>query len=148
MSISTDPQSYSPQELASLEQQLLDELQHRLGEAPTPDTPRYLTDLLDHLFTVLPFRFDMKEKSGYLADVTKKFPNWQDQVDALRLEHALLYEDLRGLRASVDDERRYREEAPRVMQRIVSWMERLQKHDTEERRLTQLAANLMLGGEE
>jgi hypothetical protein len=136
---------YDAQQLAQLEFLLLGDLRQILGEPATPDTRHYLATVLDLMFEMLPYRFAMKEAGGYLDEVTKKFPGWDDQVAALCCEHGLLYEDLRDLRRDVSDESRFDRGSEAIVARIGEWMERYARHEQEERRLTQLAANLELG---
>lgn len=125
---------------------LMGELRELLGDPPSELTRRAMAVVLDALFELLPARFDGEESDGYLSGVTRRFPHWQDQVDALRIEHALLYEELRDVRASVEDSKGFGRSPERIMQGVGDWMDRVRTHEREERRLVQLATNLTLGG--
>lgn len=132
-------QADSIRELAQLEYLLLGDLHQILSEPVSSHTRPNLVAVLDLLFTMLPSRFDLEESSGHLAAVLDQFPNWHDQVEMLRIEHALLYEELRDLRQALDGEAPYEPVSEEVIHRIRTWMDRLRNHEREERRLTLLA---------
>lgn len=121
-----NPIPRSPRDIAQTEHLLLCDLKRLLGSTLTLETRPYLANVLDCLFELLPSCFAMKERGGYLTEVTRKFPSWTDQVEALRMEHDSLYEDLRELRRSLDHEMSYQAAAPRILQRIAGWSERLE----------------------
>jgi len=146
MTAITAPRTVSPRQIARFEYLLLGDLREVLSLPPGPHTRPELVALLTRLFELLPQQFAMKEQGGYLSEVTERFPNWQDQVDALRIEHAFLYEDLRSLRNDVDDPMRFRAAKESTMARIAEWMDRFRNHELEERRLAQLGMNLEIGG--
>jgi hypothetical protein len=132
-------------DLVQWEYLLLGELRELIADPPTELTRRAMAMVLDALFDLLPARFDSEEHGGYLTDVTRRFPHWQDQVDALRVEHGLLYEELRELRASVEDADRFRTHSARILEATAEWMDRVRTHEREERRLEQIACNLTVG---
>ncbi len=146
MTAFTATRPVTPRQIAGLEFLLLGDLREALSQPPGPHTRLELVELLNRLFELLPHRFAMEEDGGYLAEVTRRFPNWQDQIDALRIEHAFLYEDLRGLRNDVDDPMRFRASKKLTMARIAEWMDRFRSHEIEERRLAQIGMNLEIGG--
>ena len=131
--------------LAKLEYLLLGDLRLLLVEAPTAESRHQLVTLLEELFGMLPFRIAAKEEGGYLTDVTKQFPGWLDQVQALGAEHGILYEELRELRAAVNEDGDFPAHAAELFSQIGEWMERYARHEKEERRLLQIATNLELG---
>ncbi|MCC7424720.1 MAG: hypothetical protein IT428_31000 [Planctomycetaceae bacterium] len=132
-------------DLVQWEYLLLGELRELIADPPTELTRRALAMVLDALFDLLPARFDSEEHGGYLTDVTGRFPHWQDQVDALRVEHGLLYEELRDLRSSVEDPEMVRKHSARLLSATEDWMDRVRTHEREERRLQQIATNLTVG---
>lgn len=148
MAISTLSFRFAPaHKLVRFEYLLLGDLRLALSEPPTPESRREISAILDLLFELLPARFQMEEAGGYLADVTRRFPNWQEQVDSLRIDHAILYENLRDLRKAIDGEPVSQRAARRLNDKIGEWMHRLRNHEREERRLSQLVMNLEIGGE-
>lgn len=62
------------------------------------------------------------------------------------MEHAFLYEDLRQLRETLHDGSAYQAAVPRALQRSADWIAKMKLHEEEERRLTQVATNLEIGG--
>lgn len=132
-------------DLVQWEYLLLGELRELIGDPPTELTRRAMAMVLDALFDLLPARFDSEEHDGYLTHVIRRFPHWQDQVDSLRVEHGLLYEELRDLRASVEDAERFRAHSARILEATAEWMDRVRTHEREERRLEQIASNLTFG---
>jgi len=125
------------------ESELLDQLRELLGRQATEDIRPQLLDAVNQLFTLLPLQFDAKAtEEQYLQEVLDEFPNWHGQVNALQIEQAFLYEDLRDIRDQL------RDDAPLngLIPAIGEWLERLHKHEAEEQRLSQLAINLDLGG--
>jgi hypothetical protein len=133
--------------LAKLEYLLLGDLRELLSDPPMPETRHQLMTVLDGLFEMLPFRIAAKERGGYLAEVTRNFPGWSDQVQALGAEHGILYEDLRCLRREVSeaDGSDFLKRPDAIVSHIGEWMERFARHEREERRLVQTASNLELG---
>jgi len=121
------------------------DLRDLLSEPPTVATRQQLVTILDGMFEMLPFRIAAKEKGGYLTEVTKKFPGWADQVNALGAEHGILYEELRELRREAHEESNFLSRAQPIFASLGEWMERFGRHEREERRLVQMATNLELG---
>lgn len=130
-----------------LQAELVEKFVCLVSEEPTDGLHFELVDLANQLFSLLPVQFDLKRSEGYLHDVTDKFPNWNEQVELLKIEQALLYEDLREIRdqleAGVDSETTVVTIAPMIQ----DWVSRLRRHDKEERKLSQVAMNLDVGGQ-
>lgn len=130
------------------EVELVNELQQRLDEAPSDVDQERLLEIVDELFSILPVRFEFDDCNGYLHEVTDEFPNWEGQVQALFMEQAHLYERLRDIR----NELRRIDDSERVRTAMVHWLkvwtECLLLHESEERRLRQIAVNFDPGGQD
>src|SRR5690606_6244973 len=84
-----------------LEYLLLGDLRDLLEDPPNETTRRWMLVVLDALLETLPRGIQLKDEDGYLSEVVKAFPNWSDQVDALRREHDILFGKLRRLRERI-----------------------------------------------
>lgn len=139
---------WSSEDCDCLQAELVDRMEQLINEPASEVTLSQLVEVVNHVFSLLPIRFDQKRQDGYLHDVTERYPNWQEQVELLQVEQALLYEDLREIRslleAGSDSERTLTAAAPQIL----DWIARMRRHDREELRLSQLAMNLDVGGQE
>jgi hypothetical protein len=107
-----------------------------------------MLSVVNELFLLLPVQFDAKTCDEYLRDVIDEFPNWDPQVQALWIEQAFLYEDLREIRDHLEQAENTPEDAGRLIPEVREWLARLENHDREERRLRQLAVNFEPGGQQ
>ncbi len=130
------------------ETELVEALRHLSEMEPTETTRAQLVTAVNQLFSLLPIQFEMKACDDYLAEVTDEFPNWDTQVRTLRVEQALLYEDLRDIRDRLADADSTQAAEAALIPVIKDWVHRLQMHEKEERRLSQVAANLDVGGQD
>jgi len=73
-------------------------------------------------------------------------PNWDTQVQAVGIEQAFLYEDLREIRDQLEQADDSSDEVEALIPPIKEWIDRMQTHDQNERRLRQFAVNLDVGG--
>lgn len=128
--------------------ELAEELHQLMEGDPTENTRVRMLSVVNELFALLPVQFDAKTCDDYLRDVIHEFPNWDPQVQALWIEQAFLYEDLRELRNHLEEADDTPEDAARLIPEIREWLTRLENHDREERRLRQLAANFEPGGQD
>jgi hypothetical protein len=127
---------------------LVEELRQLTEDEPTETTQAQLRAAVNELFSLLPVQFEFKSCDDYLGDVTDEYPNWDTQVRTLRVEQALLYEDLREIRDRLEEGDSAPSTSITLMPLIKDWVCRLQTHETEERRLSQIAANLDVGGQD
>lgn len=130
-----------------LQAELVDRMEQLIDEPPSEEVLTQLVEVVNHVFSLLPVQFDQKREDGYLQHVTERFPNWHEQVELLQVEQALLYEDLREIRNTLesgsDSEATLTSTAPQIQ----DWIARLRRHDQEEVRLSQVAMNLDVGGQ-
>ena len=129
-------------------EELSDELRHLLDGTITDTTRLRMLSVVNQLFALLPVQFDAKTCDDYLRDVVHEFPNWDPQVQALWIEQAFLYEDLREIRTHLERADDSVASLNDLIPETRDWLDRLQKHDEEECRLRQLAVNFEPGGEE
>ena len=137
-------------DLATQDQEagLLYEMQQLLDAPPEQEDRERLAVIVDDMFALLPLRFEFDDCEGYLHEVTEEFPNWDGQVQALFMEQALLYEQLRDIRGELhqaEDSMRMR---TATLHWLKVWTECLLLHQAEERRLRQIAVNFDPGGQD
>ncbi|MFN0195263.1 MAG: hypothetical protein ACKVT0_00845 [Planctomycetaceae bacterium] len=128
-----------------LEYLLLGDLRDLLEDPPSDMTRRWMLVVLDALLETLPRGIHLKEQDGYLADVIEAFPNWSDQVDALRREHDILFGKLRRLRERIIHRTHFADIAADTRSDLKEWVQTLVAHQRHEIRLIQLATNLEIG---
>lgn len=140
---SRDPRSL--ESCAAFEYILLGDLSDLLEEPADKHTRHWLLAILDALLDTLPREFQLKASNGYLSEVLDEFPSWYRHVESLRVEHEILFANLRDLREHIADHRRYEEAADRARAELRDWMTRLTAHHRHENRLIQTALNLEVG---
>lgn len=143
----------SPEQFASLnlrsclemEYLLLGDLRDLLEDPPNDTTRRWMLVVLDALLETLPRNIQLKDADGYLSEVIEAFPNWSDQVDALRREHDVLFGKLRRLRERIVHRTHFTDIADETRNDLRAWIQTLVAHHRHETRLLQLAVNLEIG---
>lgn len=128
-----------------MEYLLLGDLRDLLEDSPTEMTRRWMLVVLDALLETLPRNIQLKDEDGYLSEVIKAFPNWSDQVDALRREHDILFGKLRRLRERIVHRAHFADIAEETRNDLREWIQTLVAHHRHETRLLQTAVNLEIG---
>jgi hypothetical protein len=128
--------------------ELVHELHQLMDSEPTENTRLRMLSVVNELFSLLPVQFDAKTCDEYLRDVIDQFPNWDPQVQALWIEQAFLYEDLREIRDHLEQADDTPQDVDRLIPEVREWLVRMENHDHEERRLRQLAVNFEPGGQQ
>src|SRR4051812_32752453 len=82
--------------------QLIERLGTLVRAEPSENVYNELVDAVNQLFALLPIQFDQKGSDGYLHEVTERYPSWDEQVELLQIEQAMLYEDLREIRDKLE----------------------------------------------
>lgn len=142
-----DIQEWPSGDCDHLQAELIDRMEQLIQEERSEEAHTQLVDVVNHVFSLLPAQFDQKREDGYLHDVTEKFPSWHEQVELLRIEQALLYEDLREIRDTLEAGSDSAQTITSVVPLIRDWISRMRRHDREELRLSQVAMNLDVGGQ-
>ncbi|MEX0727416.1 MAG: hemerythrin domain-containing protein [Planctomycetaceae bacterium] len=128
-----------------MEYLLLGDLRDLLEDIPNEITRRWMLVVLDALLETLPRGIQLKDEDGYLNEVIKAFPNWSDQVDALRREHDILFGKLRRLRERIVHRAHFTDIANETRNDLKEWIQTLVAHHRHETRLLQTAVNLEVG---
>ncbi|MDA0832074.1 MAG: hypothetical protein O2955_03740 [Planctomycetota bacterium] len=128
-----------------MEYLLLGDLRDLLEDVPNEMTRRWMLVVLDALLETLPRNIQLKEEDGYLSEVIEAFPNWSDQVDALRREHDILFGKLRRLRERIVHRAHFTDIADATRNDLKEWIQTLVAHHRHETRLLQTALNLEVG---
>lgn len=105
----------------------------------------WMLTILDALLDTLPTQFSLMEEGGYMTEVLDAFPNWENEVEELRLEHTTLCDQLSELRSRVAEGSQYKQVAQIVRDELAAWMKCLQNHNHQECRLFQTSVNLEVG---
>lgn len=132
----------SAAQIDALESELTAEIMDLSHEPLTAAAHAQLIQALDDLFRLLPQRFDLKEADGYLSDVVEEFPEHRRHVEQLRIEQALLYEDLREIRERLRDVSNLGAAQTWISASLHEWIARLQHHEEQEARLSDQASHV------
>lgn len=135
-----------------MEHLLLGELRELLDEQPDAIVTGWVLAVLDTLLELLPDSFAYEEHDGYLTDLKKLFPTWDNEVARLESERSVLYGRLRRLRRRIRRRVRGRFGQPAGLNQsdigeLRDWVDQLERHDHEQTDLQQAAWNLEIGGE-
>ncbi|MCA8994696.1 MAG: hypothetical protein KDA88_22150 [Planctomycetaceae bacterium] len=128
-----------------LEYILLGDLRDLLEEAPSKETSRWLTAVLDVLLEKIPEEFEMRCEDGYLQSVIDKEPNWEPLVQRLQEQHFTMFRSLKAFRDRLRSGDIEVVSAESLKLSLGEWIESFTNHRRSEQRLVLMATHVDVG---
>ena len=130
---------------SQLTQLLLDELKDLLQEPVDLEDTQWIESALDQLCQFVDEEFQLQEQGGYLNEVLDEFPNWDRQIEILKLEHVRLRNELTLLRARFSQPLSRKQIDRVVRQNFREWFREFSTHKRAENELILKAHTLDVG---